>query len=51
MVGGEAPLEPEFWKNALIVGVNLVIWTGLFLYLLRMGKQVRELEGKEGSNR
>ncbi|HXO20057.1 MAG TPA: CcmD family protein [Thermoanaerobaculia bacterium] len=24
--------------------VNLVIWTGLFLYLLRLGKRVKELE-------
>jgi len=27
-----------------IVAVNLVIWTGLFLYLLRLGKRLRELE-------
>jgi len=27
-----------------IVIVNLVIWTGLFLYLLRLGKRVKELE-------
>ena len=29
-----------------VVGVNLVIWTGLFLYLLRIGKKVREMEKK-----
>jgi CcmD family protein len=27
-----------------VVGVNLVIWTGLFLYLLRVERQVHELE-------
>lgn len=27
-----------------ILIVNLVIWTGLFLYLLRLGKQLNELE-------
>ena len=24
--------------------VNLIIWTGLFLYLLRLGKRLREME-------
>jgi CcmD family protein len=24
--------------------VNLVIWTGFFLYLLRLGRAVREME-------
>jgi CcmD family protein len=32
-----------------ILVVNLVIWTGLFLYLLRLGKQVRELEREKES--
>jgi CcmD family protein len=27
-----------------VVGVNLVIWTGLFLYLLRLGKRLRDME-------
>lgn len=27
-----------------VVGVNLVIWTGLFLYLLRLGKRLRHFE-------
>jgi CcmD family protein len=27
-----------------VVGVNLVIWTGIFLYLLRLGKRLREME-------
>jgi CcmD family protein len=27
-----------------IVAVNLVIWTGVFLYLLRLGKRLREME-------
>lgn len=29
-----------------VVAVNLVIWTGLFLYLLRLGKRLREMEKK-----
>jgi CcmD family protein len=24
--------------------VNLIVWTGLFLYLLRLGKRLREME-------
>ena len=27
-----------------VVAVNLIIWTGLFLYLLRLGKTLREME-------
>ncbi|HYG61011.1 MAG TPA: CcmD family protein [Thermoanaerobaculia bacterium] len=27
-----------------VVAVNLVIWTGLFIYLLRLGKKLRKLE-------
>jgi CcmD family protein len=27
-----------------VVAVNLIIWTGLFLYLLRLGKRLRSLE-------
>jgi CcmD family protein len=27
-----------------VVAVNLIIWTGLFLYLLRLDKRLRELE-------
>jgi CcmD family protein len=27
-----------------IVAVNLIIWTGLFLYLLRLSKRLRETE-------
>jgi CcmD family protein len=27
-----------------VLAVNLVIWTGLFLYLLRLESHVRELE-------
>jgi CcmD family protein len=30
-----------------IVAVNLVIWTGLFLYLLRLGSRLRGLESEE----
>jgi CcmD family protein len=33
--------------NGWIVAVNLVIWTGLFLYLLRLGKRLREMERTE----
>jgi CcmD family protein len=29
-----------------ILIVNLVIWTGLFLYLLRLDKAVKEMEKK-----
>jgi CcmD family protein len=27
-----------------ILIVNLVIWTGLFLYLLRLGRRLRDME-------
>lgn len=27
-----------------LIAVNLVIWTGLFLYLLRLGSRLRRLE-------
>jgi len=27
-----------------VLAVNLIIWTGLFLYLLRLGKRLREME-------
>jgi CcmD family protein len=27
-----------------VAAVNLVIWTGLFLYLLRLWRRVRDLE-------
>ena len=27
-----------------ILGINLVIWTGLFLYLLRLGRRLRDME-------
>ena len=27
-----------------VVAVNLIIWTGLFLYLLRLGARLRDLE-------
>ncbi|HEV8629862.1 MAG TPA: CcmD family protein [Thermoanaerobaculia bacterium] len=29
-----------------VLAVNLVIWTGLFLYLLRLESQVRQLENE-----
>jgi CcmD family protein len=31
-------------SEVFIVAVNLIIWTGLFLYLLRLGKRLREME-------
>lgn len=34
----------ELGGNGWIVAVNLIIWTGLFLYLLRLGKRLREME-------
>lgn len=27
-----------------VLAVNLVLWTGLFLYMLRLGRQVRRAE-------
>lgn len=27
-----------------VVAVNLIIWTGLFLYLLRLDRRLREIE-------
>jgi CcmD family protein len=27
-----------------VVAVNLIIWTGLFLYLLRLDRRLREME-------
>jgi CcmD family protein len=29
-----------------VVAVNLIIWTGIFLYLLRLNGRVREMEKK-----
>ena len=31
-----------------VVAVNLVIWTGLFLYLLRLERRVGRDAGKDG---
>jgi CcmD family protein len=28
----------------VVVVVNLIIWTGLFVYLLRLDKKVRDME-------
>jgi CcmD family protein len=30
-----------------VVAVNLIIWTGLFLYLLRLGARLRDLEKRQ----
>jgi CcmD family protein len=30
----------NFW----ILGVNIIIWTGIFLYLLRLNRKLRDLE-------
>lgn len=30
--------------NGWILAVNLVIWTGIFLYLLRLNRKLRDLE-------
>lgn len=27
-----------------VLAVNLIIWTGIFLYLLRLGAKLRDLE-------
>jgi CcmD family protein len=34
---------------AWVMVVNLIIWTGLFLYLRRLDRQVRGLETQEAS--
>ena len=34
-------------SEGFIVAVNLIIWTGLFLYLLRLGKRLREMEKEQ----
>lgn len=31
-----------------VLAVNLVVWSGLFLYLLRLHRQLRELERRAG---
>lgn len=31
-----------------VLAVNLVVWTGLFLYLLRIHRQLRALEHRAG---
>jgi CcmD family protein len=36
--------------NGWIVAVNLIIWTGLFIYLLRLGKGLRRVEGSPEKN-
>jgi CcmD family protein len=30
-----------------VVAVNLIIWTGLFVYLLRLGKKLKAAEKSE----
>jgi CcmD family protein len=30
--------------NGWILAVNLIIWTGIFLYLLRLNRKLRDLE-------
>jgi CcmD family protein len=30
-----------------VAAVNLVIWTGLFVYLLRLGNKIAELEKRQ----
>lgn len=34
-----------------VLVVNLIIWTGLFLYLLRLGRLARRLEQDEGDRK
>lgn len=34
-----------------VLVVNLIIWTGLFLYLLRLGRIVRRMEKEEGERK
>lgn len=40
----------ELGGSGWIFAVNLVIWTGLFLYLLRLGRGLRQME-KEPENK
>lgn len=37
--------------KAAFAAVNLLVWTGLFLYLLRLGRKVRGLEAAGGTGR
>jgi CcmD family protein len=30
--------------NGWILAVNLIIWTGIFLYLVRLSRKLRDLE-------
>ena len=30
--------------NTWIIAVNLIIWTGLFLYVMLLNKKIRDLE-------
>jgi CcmD family protein len=30
--------------NGWIVAVNLIIWTGIFLYLVRLNRRLRDME-------
>jgi CcmD family protein len=39
MTGGETGSGIEW-----VVLVNLVIWTGIFLYLLRLNRKLRDME-------
>jgi CcmD family protein len=32
--------------NTGVIVVNLIIWTGIFLWLLRLSRRVREMEKK-----
>lgn len=36
--------------KAAFAAVNALIWTGLFLYQLRLGRKVRELEARWGAH-
>ncbi|HXU43923.1 MAG TPA: CcmD family protein [Thermoanaerobaculia bacterium] len=31
-----------------IFAVNLIVWTGLFVYLLRLGRRIAQLESTSG---
>ena len=33
-------------RNWVVLGVSLLLWAGLFLYLLRIEKQIKDLEGR-----
>lgn len=40
----EEPTTITYAVKIAFAAVNFLVWTGLFLYLLRLGRKLRELE-------